>query len=462
MRLVTAWAFAWAMVMSSAALGAQQQPTAGSAPASNPYPSTYKPLPSRTTVIRNATILTAAGPVIERGSLLLQAGKIAAVGQDVNAPADALVIDASGKWITPGIIDTHSHLGVYPAPGTASVDDGNEMTNPNTAEVWAEHSIWPQDPQFDLALMGGVTTLQILPGSANLFGGRGVTVKNVPSRTEQGMKFPGAPYGLKMACGENPKRVYGRRNSSPQTRMGNVAGYRKAWIAATEYRDSWKRWKDGGSDPAKRPDRNLQLETLAGVLDGEILVHNHCYRADEMAVMIDIAKEFGYKIASFHHAVEAYKVRDLLAANNICASMWADWWGFKLEAYDGIRENIALVDQAKGCAIVHSDDPNGIQRLNQEAAKAMRAGREAGFPIERADAVKWLSINPAKALGIEKVTGSLEPGKNADVVVWSADPFSVYSRAEQVFVDGALLYDRNDPQKQPRRDFVVGTEEVAR
>lgn len=456
MRPVTASAFVWAVMLCPATSGAQQ-PSPTPPPLATPYPSTYKPLPSRTTVIRNATILTAAGPVIERGSVLLQAGKIVAVGQNVDAPADALVIDASGKWVTPGIIDIHSHLGVYAAPGIASLDDGNEATSPNTAEVWAEHSIWPQDPQFDLALMGGVTTMQILPGSANLFGGRGVTVKNVPSRTEQGMKFPGAPYGLKMACGENPKRVYGGRNSSPQTRMGNVAGYRRAWIAAAAYRDSLKRWKDGGSDPAKRPDRNLQLETLAGVLDGEILVHNHCYRADEMAVMIDLAKEFGYKIASFQHAVEAYKVRDLLAASNICASMWADWWGFKLEAYDGIRENIALVDQAKGCAIVHSDDPNGIQRLNQEAAKAMRAGWEAGFKIERADAVKWLSINPAKALGIDKVTGSLEPGKNADVVVWSADPFSVYSRTELVFLDGALLYDRNDPQRQPRRDFVIGT-----
>ncbi len=432
--------------------------TGGTAPlVSNPYPSTYKPLPSQTTVIRNATILTAAGPQIERGSVLLQGGKIAAVGQSVTAPADARVIDAAGKWVTPGIIDTHSHLGVYPAPGIASVEDGNEMTSPNTAEVWAEHSIWPQDPQFDLALIGGVTTMQLLPGSANLFGGRGVTVKNVPSRTEQGMKFPGAPYSLKMACGENPKRVYGGRNSSPQTRMGNVAGYRRAWIAATEYRDSFKRWRDSGSDPAKRPDRNLQMETLAGVLNGEILVHNHCYRADEMAVMIDLAREFGYKISSFHHAVEAYKIRDLLVANGICASMWADWWGFKLEAFDGIRENIALVDAAKGCAIVHSDDPNGIQRLNQEAAKAMRAGREAGFTIGPADAVKWLSINPAKALGIDKMTGSLEVGKGADVVIWSADPFSVYARTEEVFVDGALLYDRNDPQKQPLRDFAAGT-----
>jgi imidazolonepropionase-like amidohydrolase len=422
----------------------------------NAYESTYKPFPSRTTLIRNATILTAAGPAIERGSILLRNGKVAAVGQTITAPPDALVIDASGKWVTPGVIDTHSHLGVYAAPGIESLQDGNEATSPNTAEVSAEHSLWPQDPQFDLALAGGITTLQLLPGSANLFGGRGITVKNVPSRTAEGMKFPGAPYALKMACGENPKRVYGSRNSAPQTRMGNVAGYRRAWQAASEYRESFRRWKAAGSDPEKRPARNLQLETLVGVLDGEILVHNHCYRADEMATMINIAREFGYKIASFHHAVEAYKIRDLLVENNICASMWADWWGFKLEAYDGIRENIALVDQAKGCAIVHSDDANGIQRLNQEAAKAMRAGVEAGFKIDRADAVRWLTINPAKALGIDKVTGSLEPGKNADVVIWTADPFSVYSRADRVFIDGALLYDRTDPTKQPRRDFVTG------
>ncbi len=430
---------------------------AGSAPvAVNAYESTYQPFPSRTTLIRNAMILTAAGPVIERGSILLQNGKVAAVGQAVAAPAGALVIDATGKWITPGIIDTHSHLGVYAAPGIASLQDGNEMTSPNTADVSAEHSLWPHDPQFDLALAGGVTSMQLLPGSANLFGGRGVTVKNVPSRTAEGMKFPGAPYGLKMACGENPKRVYGSRNTAPQTRMGNVAGFRRAWQSALEYRDSLRRWKAAGSDPEKRPARNLQLETLAGVLDGEILVHNHCYRGDEMATMINIAREFGYRISSFHHAVEAYKVRDLLAEHNICASMWADWWGFKLEAYDGIRENIALVDQAKACAIVHSDDPNGIQRLNQEAAKAMRAGTEAGFKIDRADAVKWLTINPAKSLGIDRLTGSLEAGKNADVVIWTADPFSVYTHAERVFVDGALLYDRTDPNKQPRRDFATG------
>ena len=217
-----------AAVAAAAGVAANQQ----AAPA-NPYGSTYQPLPSRATVIRNATILTAAGPEIERGAVLLQNGKVVAVGQTVDAPADAVVIDASGKWVTPGVIDTHSHLGVYSAPGIESLADGNEMINPNTAEVSAEHAIWPQDPQFELALAGGVTTMHILPGSGNLFGGRSVTVKNVPARTAEAMKFPGAPYGLKMACGENPMRVYGGKNTTPSTRMGNVAGYRKAWAAAT-------------------------------------------------------------------------------------------------------------------------------------------------------------------------------------------------------------------------------------
>ena len=441
---------ACACALAATGIAADQQSTA------NPYGSTYQPLTSRTTVIRNATILTAAGPVIERGAILLQNGKVAAVGQTVNAPADALVIDGTGKWITPGVIDTHSHLGVYAAPGIESQQDGNEMTSPNTAEVSSEHAIWPQDPQFDLALAGGVTAMHILPGSGNLFGGRSVTVKNVPARTADAMKFPGAPYGLKIACGENPMRVYGARNQMPATRMGNVAMYRKAWQSATEYNERWKKWRADGADAAKRPDRNLQLETLAGVLNGEIRIQNHCYRADEMATMIDISREFGFKIASFHHAVEAYKVRDLLAANDICASMWADWWGFKLEAYDGINQNIALVHESGGCAIVHSDSPDGIQRLNQEAAKAIRAGADAGITISRADAMKWLSINPAKALGIDKVTGSLEPGKNADVVVWSGDPFSAYAHAERVFIDGAQVFDRSDVTRIARSDFQLG------
>ena len=216
------------------------------------------------------------------------------------------------------------------------------------------------------------------------------------------MKFPGAPYGLKMACGENPKRVYGEKGRAPSTAMGNMAGFRTALIRAQKYRDDLAKWRNEGSDPAKRPQRDLQLESLAGVLDGDILVHNHCYRGDEMVQMIDLANEFDFKIMSFHHAVEAYKIRDYLAKENICASMWADWWGFKLEAYDGIEENVPLVHESGGCAIVHSDDAQGIQRLNQEAAKAMGAGIEAGIRLTREDAIKWITINPAQAHSASK------------------------------------------------------------
>src|SRR3954454_16620082 len=338
-------------------------PPPAAKPPEVPFPSTYQPLPSQPVLITNATILTATGDRIARGSILLQGGKVVAVGASLDAPAGVTVVDGTGKWVTPGIIDPHSHLGVEAAPDVDANSDGNEATNPNTAEVWAEHSVWPQDPQFPLALAGGVTTLQILPGSANLFGGRGVTVKNVPARSVYAMKFPGAPYGLKMACGENPKRVYGSKGRSPATRMGNVAGYRAGWIKAREYMEKWDKYeaKKKAGKEAEEPTRDLQLETLAGVLRGEILVQNHCYRADEMLTMIDVAKEFGYKVTAFHHAVEAYKIADVLAANGICADMWADWWGFKMEAFDGIRENIALVEKAGACAIVHSDSSDGIQ-----------------------------------------------------------------------------------------------------
>jgi imidazolonepropionase-like amidohydrolase len=425
---------------------------ATSAPNADPFPSTYVPFPSRTTVIRNVNILTAAGPLIRNGAILMQNGKIAVVGVTVNAPADALVIDGAGKYVTPGIIDTHSHLGVYASPGGNALSDGNEATNPSTPYVWAEHSVWPQDPQFPRNLAGGVTTLQVLPGSANLIGGRSVVLKLVPSRTVQGMKFPGAKYGLKMACGENPKRVY--QNRGPSTRMGNVAGYRAAWINAEGYRRRWDKWNaDHKGDP---PTRDLGNETLAEVLRGNILIHNHCYRADEMAQMIDIAKEFGYKIRSFHHGVEAYKLADVLAREGISGSLWADWGSFKLEALDAVKANLALVDHAGARAIVHSDDPSGSQRLNQEAAKAMAAGAEIGIPVSDDQAIKWLTINPAWALGLDDRIGSLEVGKNADVVLWSANPFSVYARPEKVWVDGAMLFDRSDTAQQWRTDFELG------
>ncbi|HEY4529522.1 MAG TPA: amidohydrolase [Luteimonas sp.] len=463
MRLRTPAALAAALTLAlatgcattSAASRSDGDTGASSAASGSPgdaYPSTYQRIASPPVLIFNATILDGRGDVLEEGDVLMRDGVIANIGWDLDneVPEGTIRIDGSGKWVTPGIIDIHSHLGVYPSPGTQSHSDGNEMTSPVTAAVWAEHSVWPQDPGFHAALAGGVTSLQILPGSANLVGGRGVTLKNVPATTYQGMKFPGAPHGLKMACGENPKRVYGQKGG-PATRMGNVAGYRAAFIEAAAYRD---KQAEGGNGDGKR---DLKLETLAGALDGDILVHIHCYRADEMVTMLDLAEEFGFKVAAFHHGVEAYKIADRLGRDGVCGALWADWWGFKMEAFDGIQENVAIVDRAPGgCAIVHSDSDEGIQRLNQEAAKVMASARRAGIDIAPEHAITWLTSNPAKAMGIAERTGTLDMGKMADVVLWNGNPFSSYALAEQVWIDGAKLYDRNDPALQPRSDFMLG------
>lgn len=427
-------------------------PGALSVPNADPFPSTYRPFESRATVIRNATVMTAAGPTMRGASILLRGGKIEAVGMDIAVPADATVIDGTGKFVTPGIIDTHSHLGVYPAPGVDALSDGNEATNPSTPNVWAEHSVYTQDPQFPRALASGVTTIQVLPGSANLIGGRSVVLKVVPSRTVQGMKFPGAKYGLKHACGENPKRVYASRG--PSTRMGNVAGWRAQYLQAEQYRRRWDKWlMDRKGDP---PARDLAMETLADVLRGNILVQWHCYTMNDMEGAMEVADEFGFHIRSFHHGVEAYKIADVLARKGISASLWSDWGGFKIEAMDGVRANLALVHNAGARAIVHSDDASGMQRLNQDAVKSMAEARTLGIAVTEDEAIRWITANPAWALGLEDRIGTLEPGKNADVVLWSGTPFSIYSRAEKVWIDGAMLFDRLDPSQRWRSDFELG------
>jgi imidazolonepropionase-like amidohydrolase len=442
------------------------------------YPSTYRVPATTPTLLRGATVLTGTGERIDGGDVLLVDGKIASVGRGIAAPEGAAVVQVQGKWVTPGLIDVHSHIGVYPSPSVNAHNDGNETTDPVSPNVWAEHSVWPQDPAFETALEGGVTTLQILPGSGNLIGGRGVTVKNVAATTYQAMKFPGAPQGLKMACGENPKRNYRRKGQLPSTRMGNVAGYRQAFADAQDYQQQLdkyerelatyekkskdkkkKKVEDDEEDlePPTPPKRDLRLETLAAAMKGEIQVHIHCYRSDEMATMLDLANEFGFRIAAFHHGVEAYKLADVLAERGVCGALWADWWGFKMEAYDAVQENLALVDRPKGgCAIVHSDSDEGIQRLNQEAAKGMTRGNRAGLNIAPERAIRWITANAAKSLAIDKQTGTLEAGKSADVVVWNRDPFSVYALAEKVFIDGTVRFDRANPTSKPRSDFLLG------
>ena len=395
-------------------------------------------------LLRGATVMTASGPTLARADVLIEDGRISAVGTDLVAGPRVQVIDVAGRWITPGIIDPHSHLGVYAVPATNATADGNEMTGPFKPEIRAEDSFWPQDPAIERALAGGVTTIHVLPGSANLVGGQGVTLRLVPALSAREMRMPDAPPTLKLACGENPLRIYGQaKGTEPQTRMAEVAMLRQKLENARAYTvESGKA-------------RDFATEALAQVLRGEMLVQNHCYRADEMLVRLDLFAEFGTVPRAFHHAVEAYKIRDRLAQAGVGAVVWADWAGIKMELVDAVPANAALLDQAGVRVALHSDSPYDIQRLNQEAAKAMAAGRKAGIPVEREAALRWITANPAWILGIDARTGTLEPGKDADLVVWSGDPFSVYAHAEQVFIEGRPVYDRAHPGP-PRSDFELG------
>lgn len=409
------------------------------------YQSSYQIPSSPPRALVGATLLTGTGERIDNGVVVIVDGLIAQVGSaDSIAIADGVeIIDVSGRWITPGIIDIHSHIGAGPLPATKATADANENSDINRADVWVEHSVYTQDRGFNQALAAGVTTLQILPGSSILFGGRSVIVKNVMGRQVNDMKFPGAQQGLKMACGENVRGSLGPKES-PQSRMGVLAEMRAAFIRAKEY----------AANPNAPVD--LKLDTLARVMEGEIPVHQHCYRADDMANIISLSHEMGYKVRAFHHATEAYKIADLLAKEGICAAMWADWWGQKAEMRDGIPGNIALVHNAGACAIVHSDSVVGVQRLNQEAAKAMAWGERMGIAIPPEQAIRWLTTNPAYGMGIDGKTGSLEVGKMADLAVWNQNPFSSYALAQQVFIDGVLRYDRNDRALQPVGDSALG------
>jgi imidazolonepropionase-like amidohydrolase len=426
------------------------------------FPSTYRPLPRSDTLITHATILDGAGHRIDDGDIVLKDGKIEAIGRDLALPAGAVRIDVHGRWLTPGLIDIHSHDGTYVEPLTtedANSNDISELSDPNAAGTWIETAINPQDPGFTRALAGGVTALQVLPGSSPIMGGRSVVLKPIPSPTVQQMKFPDAPQGLKMACGENPKSEDAEKGRGPTSRQGEIAFIRKAFADARRYRADWGSYLAGKDD--KPPKDDPTLDTLVAVLEGRIAVHIHCYRADEMAIMLDLSHEQGFRIAAFHHAVEGYKIAPLLVQNGVCAVVWSDWWGFKLEALDGLRENAAFIDAAGGCVMMHSDSPQVGQFLSIEAGKAAAAGRRAGLTLTPEHVISWLTSNPAKALGLDSRIGSLEAGKDADLVVWSADPFSVYAHADLVFIDGAVAYDRSDPSRQPSSDFELGRAPLA-
>ena len=423
----------------------------------DPNPSTYQPLPRVDTLIVGGIILDGAGARIDGADVLMRAGKIVAVGKGLDAKG-ATVIDAHGRWVTPGIIDVHTHDGSYSQPQTstdAEASDVSEISDPNSADTWIEHAVNAEDPAFAAALQSGVTTVQILPGSTPLFSGRSVIVKTVPAVTVRQMKFPGAPQALKMACGENPKGYFGgEKGRAPTSRQGEIAIVRAAFINAQVYLQGWRDYENGKRK--EPPARDLKLDTLAGVLTGAIPVHMHCYRAGDMTAMLGVAAEFGFTIRAFHHATDAYKIIPQLKQAGTCVALWGDWWGFKMELIDAIRENAAIVDAAGGCVMMHSDSATLGQRLAVEAGKSAGAAHRIGIRPPPEHLIRWVTSTPAKVLGLGDRIGTLAPGRNADVVIWSSNPISIYSKADQVFIDGALAFDRSKPRESPASDFLLG------
>lgn len=422
----------------------------------DPYPSTYRPLPRQDTLIVGATVLTGDGQRLEQGEVLIRDGRIAAVGQGLDR-AGARVVDAGGRWLTPGIVDVHSHNGTYAQPLTSAdseASDVSEVSDPNVADTWIEHAVHPQDPAFAAALRSGVTTLQVLPGSAPLFAGRSVVLKPIAAADVPSMKFPGAPQGLKMSCGENAKSYFGSKDMAPNSRQGGVAIVRETFLRAREYREAWRAYERGRAKQA--PARDLKLDTLAAVLEGSIPVHMHCYRGSDMVAMLGVASEFGFRISTFHHAAEAYKIVPRLREAGTCAAVWSDWWGFKMEILDAIRANASMVEAAGGCVMMHSDSGIVGQRLAIEAAKANGAGARVGLGLPPERLIRWVTSTPAAALGLGDRIGTIAPGFNADLVLWSHDPFSIRARADLVFIDGAQVHDRSAPQRTPVPDFELG------
>ncbi|HZN06097.1 MAG TPA: amidohydrolase [Pyrinomonadaceae bacterium] len=387
------------------------------------------------TLIRNATVLTVTRGTLTNTDVLIRNGKIAAVGKNLNASANARVIDATGKFVMPGIIDCHSH---------SMLDATNEGTLAVTSMVRTQDVLDPTDGNLYRALAGGVTTLNLLHGSANPIGGLNSVVKLKYGRPASEFLFPGAMPGIKFALGENVKRSStpnqpGVTRRYPNTRMGVEEVIRDAFTRARDYKRAWDEYRAASAKDKNviPPRRDLQLEPLVEILEGRRYVHAHCYIVSEILMLINLADEFGFKIKTFQHVLEGYKVAKEIAAHGAGASIFADSWGYKIEAYDAIPYAAAIMTRAGVVVSMNSDSDERARRLNIEAAKAMHWG-----DLTEEQALKTITLNPAIQLGIQERVGSIEVGKDADVAIWNGHPFSVYSRVDTTFIDGTVFFDR--------------------
>jgi imidazolonepropionase-like amidohydrolase len=388
------------------------------------------------TLIRNATVLTITQGTHENTDVIIRKGKIAAVGKNLKGSAGARVIDATGKFVMPGIIDCHSH---------SMLDAINEGTLAVTSMAHTRDVLNPTDVDLYRELAGGVTTLNLLHGSANPIGGLNTVVKIKYGRPIADFIFPGAMPGIKFALGENPKRSSspnfpGISRRYPNTRMGVEEVIRDAFTRARDYKKAWDEYRAASGKGEKNlipPRRDLQLEPLVEVLEGKRYVHSHCYRADEILMLINLADEFGFKVKTFQHVLEGYKVAKEIAQHGAGASIFADFWGYKIEAYDAIPYNAAILTRAGVIVSMNSDSDERARRLNIEAAKAMHYG-----DLSEEEALKLITINPAIQLGIQNRVGSIEVGKDADLAIWNAHPLSVYARVDTTLIDGDIFFDR--------------------
>jgi imidazolonepropionase-like amidohydrolase len=413
--------------------------TALHAQAPTPY-SIPIPPPAHLVAITNATILTVSHGTIARGTIVIREGKIAAVGADVAVPAGAQVIDGAGKYVMPGIIDEHSH---------SAAEAINEGTSSVTAEVRMTDVVRQDMPTLYWQLAGGVTTLNLLHGSANTIGGHNAVLKLRWGLPADSLLFEGAPPGIKFALGENVKQsnfspAPGAQRRYPATRMGVEEVLRDAFTRAVAYRSEWQQYeaarravRRGQAEPVP-PRRDLQLDALVEVVEGRRLVHAHCYRADEILMLLRVAHDFGFRIASLEHVLEGYKVADEIAAAGTGASTFSDFWGYKLEAYDAIPYNAALMTQRGVAVAINSDDNERARRLYQDAAKTMHFGG-----VTEEEALRMITLNAARMLGVESRVGSIDVGKDADLAIFNGHPFAPASRVEMTLVDGRVFFDRN-------------------
>ncbi|HEY7336865.1 MAG TPA: amidohydrolase [Bryobacteraceae bacterium] len=398
-------------------------------------------LRAETIVIRNATILTVSNGTL-KGSILVRDGKIADLGDQIKIPEGARIVDASGQYVMPGIIDCHSHIAIE--------GNVNEPSVSVSSMVDVRDVIDPEDISIYRALAGGVTTANILHGSANAVGGQTVVLKMRWGKPAREMIFEGALPGLKLALGENPKRA-GSPSAGvataaryPATRMGIEDTIRQAFLEAKAYKAKWDDYnaRSARGESVLAPRKDLKLEPLKEVLEGKRFVHVHCYRADEILMLLRLADEYGFKIRTLQHALEGYKVAKEIAAHGAGVSTFSDWWSYKVEAFDAIPYNAAIL-QRKGVLVsINSDDAELMRRLNTEAAKAMKYGG-----LSETEALALVTLNPAKQLGIEDRVGSIERGKDADLVIYDKHPLSNYAKVQKVFIDGQIYFDRNEESK---------------